>query len=388
MSEPILTEQHLLLRDTVLGFARREIAPVADRIDREDWFPEALFRSLAGLGLLGINIPDEYGGAGADLLSGVIALEQVSRVSPSLALSYGAHTNLCAFNLYRNGSEAQRRRYLPDLCSGGTIGALAITEPDAGSDAAGISTRAVRDGDDFVLTGTKLFITNGPVADTLIVYAKTNPAAGAHGITTFIVERGMPGFSVMRSLDKVGHRGSPTGELVFEDCRVPAANVLGEVDRGAAVMMTGLDYERVFLAGEPVGIAEEAVDLSVAYARQRKQFGRPIGAFQMIQAKLAEMYAQVEAARWLVYRTAFVAGQGIRCTRDAAAALLFSAEVATRVTEDAVQVHGGFGYTHDAPVQRLWRDAKLMTIGAGTSEIRKLIIARDLLGKEVAEWEG
>ncbi len=378
MGEELLTDEHRLLRDTVLAFARRELGPIADEIDRNDAFPPDLFRRLGELGVLGVTVPKEYGGAGADLLSGVLIIEQLARVSASVALSYGAHANLCVNNLYQNGSEAQRRRYLPGLCSGELVGALAITEPDAGSDATGISTAAVLDGDDYVLNGSKMFITNGTIADVIVLYAKTSPEKDAHGITTFIVEKGMPGFSVSRKLDKWGHRGSPTAELAFDDCRVPRANVLGEVDEGVRVMMRGLDVERVFLSGESIGIAEEALALAVGYARERRQFGQPIGNFQLIQAKLADMYTQVEAARALVYQTA-VRAEHEPVHREAAAAILFAAEMSTRVALDAMQVFGGYGYLNELPLGRLVRDAKLLEIGAGTSEIRRLIIGRELL---------
>ena len=378
MALDLLTDEHRLLRDTVRAFARRELAPVADEIDRSDSFPPDLFPRLGELGILGVTVPEEYGGAGADLLSGVLAIEQLARVSGSVALSYGAHANLCVNNLYTNGSEDQRRHFLPDLCSGRHVGALAITEPDAGSDAMGIQTTAVADGDDFVLNGTKTLITNGSIADVIVLYAKTDPAKRATGITAFIVERGFPGFSVSRTFDKFGHRGSPTAELRLEDCRVPRANVLGRVGEGAAIMRRGLDIERVFLAGEPLGIAEEALALSVEYAKQRRQFGQPIGNFQLIQAKLADMYTQVEAARALLYQTAVRAGQD-DVHKEAAAAILFTAEMATRVALDAMQIHGGYGYLNDLPLGRLVRDAKLLEIGAGTSEIRRLIIGRELL---------
>ncbi len=378
MAQALLTDEHRLLRDTVLAFARRELGPVAGDIDRDDAFPPDLFQRLGELGVLGVTVPKEYGGAGADLLSGVLIIEQLARVSASVALSYGAHANLCVNNLYQNGSEAQRRQYLPGLCSGQLVGALAITEPDAGSDATGISTTAVLDGDDYVLNGSKMFITNGTIADVIVLYAKTDPAKDAHGITTFIVEKGMPGFSVSRKLDKWGHRGSPTAELAFDDCRVPRANVLGKVDEGVGVMMRGLDVERVFLSGESIGIAEEALSLAVGYARERKQFGQPIGNFQLIQAKLADMYTQVEAARALVYQTALRA-EHEPVHREAAAAILFAAEMSTRVALDAMQVFGGYGYLNELPLGRLVRDAKLLEIGAGTSEIRRLIIGRELL---------
>jgi isovaleryl-CoA dehydrogenase len=377
-ADVLLTDEHRLLRDTVLAFARRELAPIADEIDRTDAFPPDLFRQLGDLGVLGVTVPKEYGGAGADLLSGVLIIEQLARVSASVALSYGAHANLCVHNLYTNGTEEQRRAYLPGLCSGALVGALAITEPDAGSDATGIRTTAVADGDDFVLNGSKMFITNGTIADVIVLYAKTNPEAGAHGITTFILEKGFPGFSAPRKLDKFGHRGSPTAELRLDDCRVPRRNVLGAVDAGVGIMMRGLDCERVFLAGESIGIAEEALALSIEYARQREQFGQPIGSFQLIQAKLADMYTQLEAARALVYQTALQAEQG-PATKEAAAAILFAAEMATRTALDAMQIHGGYGYLNDLPLGRLVRDAKLLEIGAGTSEIRRLIIGRALV---------
>jgi isovaleryl-CoA dehydrogenase len=380
-----LDEAHRLLRDTVAAWAEREIAPIADEIDRRDEFPAHLWPKMGELGILGVTVAPEYGGAGFDLLAGVLAIEQIARFSGSIALSYGAHANLCVNNIFRNGTDAQRRRYLPPLCSGQHIGALAMTEPDAGSDAVGgMKMRAVRDGDDYVLNGTKMFITNGPVADTLVMYAKTAPEKRQHGITAFIVERGMPGFSVSRKLDKLGHRGSPTGELVLEDVRVPAANVLREENQGVAVMMSGLDSERAFLAGESVGLAERALELSVAYARERHQFGQPIGSFELIQGKLADMYVMVESARWLVYRTAVMAekaGQeGRRFSKEAAAAIMYAAEISTKVALDAVQIHGGYGYLMESEVQRILRDAKLLEIGAGTTEIRQTIIARDLLG--------
>ncbi len=378
MTGELLTDEHRLLRDTVLAFARHEIGPIADDIDRDDAFPAHLFRRLGDLGVLGVTVPREYGGAGADLLSGVLIIEQLARVSASVALSYGAHANLCVNNLYQNGNEAQRRAYLPGLCSGELVGALAITEPNAGSDATGISTTAVLDGDDFILNGSKMFITNGSIADVVVMYAKTDPAKGAHGITTFIVEKSFPGFSVSRKLDKWGHRGSPTAELVFDDCRVPRANVLGQIDEGVGVMMRGLDIERVFIAGESIGIAEEALALAVDYARQRRQFGQPIGSFQLIQGKLADMYTQVEAARALVYQTA-VRAEREPVHKEAAAAILFAAEMSTRVALDAMQIHGGYGYLNELPLGRFVRDAKLLEIGAGTSEIRRLIIGRELL---------
>jgi isovaleryl-CoA dehydrogenase len=377
MGHDLLAGEHRLLRDTVLAFARRELAPIADEIDRNDAFPPDLFPRLGALGILGVTVPPEYGGAGADLLSGVLAIEQLARASASVALSYGAHANLCAHNLYTNGTEEQRRAYLPGLCSGELIGALAITEPNAGSDAMGIETRAVADGDDFVLNGSKTLITNGSIAGVFVLYARTG-SAGERDLTAFIVERSFPGFSVSRTFDKFGHRGSPTAELLLEDCRVPRKNVLGKVSEGAAVMRRGLDVERAFLAGESLGIAEEALALSIDYAKERRQFGQPIGSFQLIQAKLADMYTQIAAARALVYQTAVLAERG-DAHKEAAAAILFASEMSTRVALDAMQIHGGYGYLNDLPLGRLVRDAKLLEIGAGTSEIRRLIIGRELL---------
>jgi isovaleryl-CoA dehydrogenase len=377
-----LDEAHRMLRDTVHAWAEREIGPIAAEIDRRDEFPMQLWPQMGELGLLGITVPDAYGGSGSDLLAGVLTIEQIARESASVALSYGAHANLCVNNLFVNGTDAQRREYLPPLISGEKVGALALTEPDAGSDSVSIQTTAVRDGDDYVLNGTKLFITNGPIASTFVLYAKTAPDQGSHGITAFIVEKDFPGFSVARKLDKLGHRGSPTAELRLEDCRVPAHNVLGAVNEGVAVQMSGLDSERAFLAGEPLGIAQACLDASVRYARERRQFGRPIGEFQLIQGKLADMYTQLEAARWLVYRTAALAWnapRGQRFSKEAASAILFSAEMSTRVALDAVQIFGGAGYMNEAPVSRYLRDAKLLEIGAGTSEIRRWLIARDLL---------
>jgi isovaleryl-CoA dehydrogenase len=379
-----LTAAHRLLRDTVADFAAKEIGPLADEMDRRDEFPPHLWRRMGELGLLGVTVDPAYGGAGFDLLAGVLAIEQIARYSGSVALSYGAHANLCVNNIHRNGTEEQRRRYLPALCSGEAVGALALTEPDAGSDAVGIQTRAVRDGDDYMINGTKMYITNGPVADTLVLYAKTRPEAGSRGITAFILEADTPGFAVAKKLDKLGHRGSPTGMLSLQDVRVPAGNVLGRENEGVAVMMSGLDIERAFLAGESLGLAEAALEHSITYARERHQFGQPIGSFQLIQGKIADMYTKVEATRWLVYRTAVLAEsanrEGKRVSKEAAAAIMYAAEVSTAVALDAIQIHGGYGYLMESPVQRILRDAKLLEIGAGTTEIRKLIIARELLG--------
>jgi isovaleryl-CoA dehydrogenase len=377
-----LDEAHRLLRDTVGSWAEREIGPIAAEIDRRDEFPMQLWPQMGDLGLLGVTVPEEYGGSGSDLLAGVLAIEQIGRFSASVALSYGAHANLCVNNLYVNGSERQRRRYLPPLISGQAVGALALTEPDAGSDAVGIQTTARRDGDDFLLNGSKLYITNGPIASTFVLYAKTEPERGSHGITAFIVERDFPGFAVARDLEKLGHRGSPTAELRLDDCRVPAPNVLGSINNGVEVMMSGLDSERAFLAGEQLGIAQACLDDSIAYARERRQFGQRIGDFQLVQAMLADMYTELEAARWLTYRTAWLAWnapKGTRYNKEAAAAILYAGEMATRCALKAVQIFGGAGYMAEAPVARYLRDAKLLEIGAGTSEIRRLIIGRELV---------
>ena len=381
-----LTEAQQMLRGVVRDFADAEIDPIADEMDRDDrWYPH-LWPMLGDLGLHGVTIDEPYGGSDAGLLAGVIATEELARVSASVALSYGAHANLCANNIATNGSEEQKQRYLPGLCRGTEVGALALTEPEAGSDAIGIRTTAVREGDVYRLNGTKMFITNGSVADTLVLYAKTDPEAGSRGITAFIVESSFDGFSVGQKLDKVGHRGSPTAELLLEDCIVPADNVLGREGSGAGVMMQGLAVERSFLAGEPLGIAQAALDAAVAYARTRRQFGQRIGDFQLIQAMLADMYTELEAARWLVYRTASLvedrAARGERTNKEAAAAILYSAEMSSRVADKAVQIHGGYGYMSESRVARYVRDAKLLEIGAGTSEIRRLLIGRELVGRE------
>jgi len=347
--------------------------------------PVDLFKKMGDLGLLGVNIPQEYGGSEMDLLAALIVLEQLARFSPAVALSYGAHAILCAYNIYRNGAEGQKRKYLPPLCSGDNVGAMALTEPGAGSDAVSISTRAIRKGDTYVLNGSKTFITNGPIADILVVYAKTEPNLGAKGISAFIVEKDFPGFSVSRKIEKIGMRGSPTGELFFDNCPVPRENLLGRENGGIAVMMSGLDIERAFFSGLAVGLAQSAFEYSVQYAKQRLQFGRPIGNFQLIKAKLADMYTQIEVARTFAYQVARLAelaqrgGKGAEIHKKAAASLLFAGEMCNFVASEAVQIHGGYGFTLEYPVQRFMRDAKLMTIGAGTSEIRRLIIAREIL---------
>jgi len=380
-----LSEQYKMLAATVRDFMEKEIEPIALQIDRDDKFPDWIWKRLAELGLLGITIPEKYGGSGFDYLAETICGEQISRICPAIALSCGSHSNLCCDNLYRNGTEEQRGKYLPPLCKGEKIGALALTEPNAGSDAVSIQMTATKESDYYVLNGTKMFITNGTIADTLIVYAKTVPEKGSRGITAFIVEKGFRGSFTSRHIDKMGHRGSPTGELSFEDYRVPRQNILGEENHGIKVMMSGLDTERALLCGLALGILERALELSVKYAKERFQFGQPIGKFQLIQGKLADMYTSFEASRLLAYKVAVLAsrsksgGKGTEIHRLAASAALFCSEAATKATLDAIQIHGGYGYTLDYPVNQLLRDAKLTEIGAGTSEIRRLIIAEALL---------
>ena len=368
------------LRQAARKFARKEVLPIADRMDREDYFPRELFRHLGAQGFLGITVPEEYGGLGLSYVGQALVLEEIARVSPALALSVGAHSNLFADNVARNASEAQRETFLPPVVSGEAIGALALTEPDAGSDAVAIRTRAERHGADYLLNGTKQFITNGPVADELLVYAKTAPTSGARGISAFLVRSKSPGFSVTRSLDKMGMRGSPTGELAFQDVRVPADQLVGSENGGVRIMMSGLNVERAVLAAIPVGILAECLERSTAYAREREQFGRKIGHFQLIQEKLANMYTDLEASRLLLYAALQRVTDDPRSLRAAAAALTFASEASTRAALEAVQIHGGYGYMRDLPLERLARDAKLLEIGAGTSEIRRLIVARELLG--------
>jgi isovaleryl-CoA dehydrogenase len=368
------------LRDAAQKFTSREIAPIADRMDREDWFPRELFHRLGEQGFLGVTLPESDGGLGQSYLAQAVVLEEIARASPALALSVGAHANLCADNLARNGSQPLRARYIPDLVSGASVGALALTEPSSGSDAVSLKTRAERRGDHWVLNGSKQFITNGPVADTLLVYAKTSPGDGAKGISAFVVPKGTPGFSVSRSLDKMGMRGSPTGELAFQDCSIPHDHLVGGLNEGVGVMMSGLNIERAVLAAIPVGIMAECLDRSVAYAREREQFGRPIGRFELVQEKIANMHTLLEASRLLLYQALAHVQADQRSMRWSAAALTFASESSTRVALDAIQVFGGYGYMRDLPLERLARDAKLLEIGAGTSEIRRLLIARELLG--------
>ncbi|HEY1941617.1 MAG TPA: isovaleryl-CoA dehydrogenase [Roseiarcus sp.] len=370
-----------MIRDSTREFAEDEIAPRAAAIDRDNQFPGDLWPKMGALGLHGITAPEEYGGLGLGYLQHCVAVEEVSRASASVGLSYGAHSNLCVNQLVRNGNETQKRRYLPKLVSGEHVGALAMSEPGAGSDVVSMTTRADRKGDRFVINGAKMWITNGPVADTLIVYAKTDPAAGPRGISAFLIERGMNGFSTGTKLDKLGMRGSDTSELIFSDCEVPEENLLGELGRGANVLMSGLDYERVVLAAGPLGIMQAAMDVVLPYVHERKQFGQPIGAFQLVQGKLADMYVVMNAARAYVYAVAKACDRGETTREDAAGAILYAAERATQVALDAIQILGGNGYTNDYPVARLLRDAKLYEIGAGTSEIRRMLIGRELFAK-------
>jgi len=370
-----------LLRTSVREFALREIAPLADSIDRENTFPRELWPKLGELGVLGITVAEQYGGAGMGYLAHVVAMEEISRASAAVALSYGAHSNLCVNQLHRNGTDEQKQCYLPKLVSGEHVGALAMSEPEAGSDVVSIRLRAARHGDVYVLNGTKMWITNGPDADTLIVYAKTDHHAGAAGITAFIVEKNFKGFSTGRKLDKLGMRGSNTCELVFKDCEVPIRNVLGEVNGGVRVLMSGLDYERLVLAGGPLGIMAACLDVALPYVHERKQFGQAIGEFQLMQGKLADMYTTMNACRAYVYAVARACDQGNTTRRDTAGAILYAAEKATWMAGETIQCLGGNGYINDYPAARLWRDAKLYEIGAGTSEIRRMLIGRELFAQ-------
>jgi len=367
-----------MLRSTVRDFADEKIAPIAAEIDKTDRFPIELWPAMGALGLHGITVEEEYGGAGMGYLAHCVAMEEVSRGSASVGLSYGAHSNLCVNQIRRNGNEAQKRKYLPDLISGKHVGALAMSEPGAGSDVVSMRLRADKKGDRYVLNGTKLWITNGEVADTLVVYAKTRPDAGARGITAFLIEKSMKGFRPAQHLDKLGMRGSPTSELVFEDCEVPAENVLGAVDEGVRVLMSGLDFERAILAAGPLGIMQSCLDVVVPYIHDRKQFGQPIGEFQLIQAKVADMYTAFNACRAYVYAVARACDRGQTTRKDAAGAILYAAESATKMALDAVQSLGGNGYINEYPSGRLLRDAKLYEIGAGTSEIRRMLIGREI----------
>jgi isovaleryl-CoA dehydrogenase len=369
------------LREQVRRFASNRIAPFADEIDRNNSFPMHLWREMGDLGLLGITAGEDFGGAGLGYLAHTVAMEEISRASASVGLSYGAHSNLCVNQINRNGTVAQKERYLPKLISGEHVGALAMSEPGAGSDVVSMKLHAEKRGHHYVLNGSKMWITNGPDADVLVVYAKTSPDAGPRGITAFLIEKGFPGFSVGQKLDKLGMRGSNTSELIFVDCEVPEENVLGHIDGGVRVLMSGLDYERVVLSGGPVGIMAACMDVVLPYMHERKQFGQSIGEFQLMQGKLADMYVTMNAARAYVYAVAAACDRGETTRKDAAGCILYSAEKATALALECIQALGGNGYTNDYPAGRLLRDAKLYEIGAGTSEIRRMLIGRELFGE-------
>ena len=384
MSNPLkslnhgLSEELNMLRDTTRQFVENELLPIASEVDSSNDFPHHLWRKMGDIGLLGITVDERFGGSAMGYLAHIIVLEEISRASASVGLSYGAHSNLCVNQLQRNGTESQKEKYLPDLCSGAKVGALAMSEPNAGSDVVSMKLRAERRGDHFILNGSKMWITNGPDAHTYIIYAKTEPEAGSRGITAFIVERGFAGFSQGKKLDKLGMRGSNTAELIFEDCPVPAENVLGEINAGVAVLMSGLDYERAVLSGGPVGIMQACLDPVVPYVHERRQFDQPIGEFQLIQGKLADMYASTAACRAYLYEVGRALDRGEDSRKDAAAVILYTAEAATKAALDAIQILGGNGYTTDYPTGRFLRDAKLYEIGAGTSEVRRMLIGREI----------
>ena len=384
MSNPLnslnhgLSEELNLLRDTTRQFVENELLPIASEVDSSNDFPHHLWRKMGDVGLLGITVEERFGGSAMGYLAHIVVLEEISRASASVGLSYGAHSNLCVNQLQRNGTESQKEKYLPDLCSGAKVGALAMSEPNAGSDVVSMKLRAERRGDHFILNGSKMWITNGPDAHTYIIYAKTQPEAGSRGITAFIVERGVTGFSQGKKLDKLGMRGSNTAELIFEDCPVPTENVLGEINAGVAVLMSGLDYERAVLSGGPVGIMQACLDTVVPYVHERRQFDQPIGEFQLIQGKLADMYASTAACRAYLYEVGRALDRGEDSRKDAAAVILYTAEAATKAALDAIQILGGNGYTADYPTGRFLRDAKLYEIGAGTSEVRRMLIGREI----------
>ena len=372
-----------MLRDSVFQFCNKEIAPRAANIDSSNEFPMDLWRKLGDMGLLGITVNEKYGGTGMGYLAHSVAMEEISRASASVGLSYGAHSNLCVNQLHKNGTEEQKHKYLPKLCSGEHIGALAMSEPNAGSDVVSMKLKAEQHGDHYILNGSKMWITNGPDADTYVIYAKTDTTAGSKGITAFIVERNYPGFSRQQKLDKLGMRGSNTCELVFENCQVPADNILGGEGRGVAVLMSGLDYERTVLSGGPVGIMQACLDVVLPYIHERKQFDQPIGEFQLMQGKIADMYTDLNASRAYLYAVARACDLGQDSRKDAAAVILFTAEKATQMALQAIQALGGNGYTNDYPAARLLRDAKLYEIGAGTSEVRRMLIGRELFAESV-----
>ena len=373
-----LSEELTMLRETTRQFVEKELAPIADAVDRDNDFPHHLWQKMGDIGLLGITVEERYGGSAMGYLAHIIVLEEISRASASVGLSYGAHSNLCLNQIQRNGSERQKDNYLPDLCSGKKVGALAMSEANAGSDVVSMKLRADLNGDHYVLNGSKMWITNGPDADTYVIYAKTAPDAGSRGITAFIVERDFPGFTQGKKLDKLGMRGSNTAELIFTECPVPVENVLGEVNAGVAVLMSGLDYERAVLSAGPVGIMQACLDAVVPYVHERKQFDQPIGEFQLIQGKLADMYASTAACRAYLYEVGRALDRGEDSRKDAAAVILYTAEAATKSALDAIQILGGNGYTMDYPTGRYLRDAKLYEIGAGTSEVRRMLIGREI----------
>jgi len=374
-----LSEEQRMLKEQVARFVDDQVIPLAPEIDQDGAFPEKNFKTMADMGLFGISIPVEYGGSGVDLLSCVLVMEELGRGCASTANTFGSHAILCTENIYRNGNDEQRRKYLPDLIAGKKIGAIAITEPEAGSDATAMKTRAVKNGDHYILNGSKMFITNGPLADVMVVYAKTDPDAGPRGITTFIVEKDFPGFSRGKSLKKMGVRGSPTGELIFEDCIVPAENILGEENNGIRVLMNGLDRERIVYSICPIGVAQGAFDVAFKYASERVQFGMPIISFQMIQEMIADMATDVQAGRLVGYWAAAQADLGKRVRLEASYAKLFCSQAGLRVVDKAIQVLGGYGFISEFPIERMYRDMKGIEFGAGTTQIQKLIIIRELM---------